>query len=89
MDMERKLEEESINFEFPAKELMLRILKSVKKLEDKFSIKYNLSHFHTQYITFLNIFGRLTLTDLTHLVGADKANTTRVIKDLKDKGDVE
>ena len=62
------------------------ILKTLRNNESKFLAKYNLTHFHTQYIMNLYIGKQLTMADLTQIIGVDKANTTRAVKDLLENG---
>lgn len=58
------------------------VIKKICKKEDELMQPYGLTHFHSKYI--MNIYknNSITMTDLTTLAGADKANTTRVVKDL-------
>lgn len=64
-----------------------KIIKKLHKVSDKILKQYNLSRFHYIYLLclFKNSEG-LKLTELTDLSGFDRANTTRVINDLENKG---
>lgn len=61
------------------------VIKYMAKKEDKFLSRFGLTHFHAMYIRNLYICDGMTMTELTENIGVDKANTTRVIKDLIDK----
>ena len=63
--------------------------KTFHKKEDEFLSKYNLTHFHSKYLVNLHIHGQMSMTELTENIGVDKANTTRAVKDLLDKGFIE
>ncbi len=63
--------------------------KRIMKKEDEFLSKFGLSHFHAKYLGQLNLHDELTMVELTEMIGVDKANTTRVIRDLIDKDYVE
>ena len=58
------------------------LIKKICKKEDELMSNYGLTHFHSRYIMNIYKFKSLTMADLTDLVGVDKANTTRVVKDL-------
>lgn len=62
------------------------IVKSVRTTESKFLTKYNLTHFHARYLMYLYINKQLTMSELTTIIGVDKANTTRAVKDLLNCG---
>lgn len=61
------------------------ITKRLRDYETKFLSKYNLTHFHAQYLVNLDLNKQMTLTDLSERIGVDKSNTTRAIKDLLKK----
>ncbi len=61
------------------------IIKRLRDYETKFLSKYNLTHFHAQYLANLDINKQMTLTELSENIGVDKSNTTRAIKDLVNK----
>ena len=58
------------------------VIKKLSKKEDELMSVYGLTHFHARYIMNIHRFESITMTDLTELAGVDKANTTRVVKDL-------
>lgn len=47
---------------------------------------YGITSAHTIYLIALSMHGAMTLKDLSHFLDLDDANTTRVIKVLKEKG---
>lgn len=63
--------------------------KTIHRREDEFLSKFNLSHFHAKYIANLYVHKQLSMSELTEIIRVDKANTTRAVKDLIDKGFVE
>ena len=65
------------------------VIKKLRKKQDDLLLPYGLSNFHAGYISNLERHGELSMADLTDLSGVDKANTTRVVKDLLDKQIVE
>lgn len=65
------------------------VIKKLRKKQDELLLPYGLSNFHAVYIANLYRYKEMTMADLTELAGVDKANTTRVIKDLLDKNIVE
>lgn len=65
------------------------VVKRLSKKEDEIMEKYNLSHFHSRYIANIYKHNSVTMSDLTEMAGVDKANTTRVVKDLLSKDIVE
>ena len=75
--------------EFELCKIMTATVKRMRKKEDEFLSKYNLTHFHGVYIAHLYRFKALTMNELTEKVGVDKANTSRVVKDLLNKGYIE
>lgn len=76
------------NFEnevFPI--LFNKINKNINKQYDKFLKPYALSKLHAFYLICLRKFDKgLKLNDLNSLIGCDKANTSRAITDLEEKG---
>ena len=58
------------------------VVKKLCKKEDEVLSPYGLTHFHARYIENVYRFNSVTMADLTELSGTDKANTTRVVKDL-------
>ena len=58
------------------------VIKKLCKKEDEVLSPFSLTHFHARYIENVHRFGSITMADLTLLSGTDKANTTRVVKDL-------
>ena len=58
------------------------VIKKLSKKEDEMLSPFNLSHSHARYIENVYRFKSVTMADLTELSGTDKANTTRVVKDL-------
>ena len=58
------------------------VMKKLKKQEDCILSNYNLTHFHSRYVIMIEKHKSITMNDLTEMVGVDKANTTRVVKDL-------
>ena len=65
------------------------VIKKLSKKEDEMLAPFNLTHSHAKYIENIHRFNSVTLTDLTELSGTDKANTTRVVKELLKQGIVE
>ncbi len=63
--------------------------KKIKYMQTDMLSKYDLTHFHARYIIQLYYHNEMTMTELTNNIGVDKANTTRVIRDLLRKGLVE
>ncbi len=76
-------------FEIEVVRLMQNVSKLVHKVEDEFLRKFSLTHFHARYIANLFRFKRQKMCELTSTIGVDKANTTRAVRDLMDKGLVE
>ena len=64
-------------------------LKTFKKKEDEILLPFSLSSFHAKYIKLLHKFKEMTMNKLTELIGVDKANTTRAVKELLDQQVVE
>ena len=64
-------------------------LKTFKKKEDEILLPFSLSSFHAKYIKLLHKFKEMTMNKLTELIGVDKANTTRAVKELLDQQIVE
>ena len=61
--------------------------KIFQKQYDEFLKPYGLSKFHAFYLTYLAKFrDGLKMVDLNTLIGCDKANTSRAIADLIEKG---
>jgi len=58
------------------------VIKKLCKKEDEMLAPFGLTHFHARYIENVYRFNSITMADLTELSGTDKANTTRVVKDL-------
>jgi len=58
------------------------VIKKLSKKEDEMLAPFSLTHSHARYIENVFRFKSVTMADLTELSGTDKANTTRVIKDL-------
>ena len=65
--------------------LTVGVVKKIRKKQDEFLSPFGLTHYHATYIENLDRFGELSMGDLTDLTNTDKANTTRVIRDLLDK----
>ena len=65
------------------------VIKQLSRKEDEMLAPYNLTHSHARYIENVYRFKTVTMADLTELSGTDKANTTRVIKELLNKNIVE
>ncbi len=63
--------------------------KRMRKVQDIMLSKYQLTHFHAWYLANLHRYGEMNMTDLTNKIGVDKANTTRAVKDLMNKGYIE
>lgn len=76
-------------FEVEMLGLMQNVSKIIMKIEDEFLKKSDLTHFHARYIANLFRFKRLKMKDLNNLLCVDKANTTRAVRDLINKGIVE
>ncbi len=76
-----KKEQTSLDF----RTTVLSIMKHLRKKEDELLLQYGLTHFHAMYIRNLFIHGQLTMSELTRIIGVDKANTTRVVHDLIDR----
>lgn len=72
-----------IDFEF--KTNFCKILKQVQKVEDEFLASADLTHFHSHYLLDLYLTKQETMQEMSARLGCDKANTTRVVKDLIDK----
>lgn len=68
---------------------MNAISKNLRGQDGSILQAYDLTCFHAPYIANLHRYGQLTMTEMTELVGMDKANTTRVVRDLISKGYVE
>ena len=64
-------------------------LKSFRKKEDEILLPFALTSFHAKYIKLLHRFKEVTMNKLTELIGVDKANTTRAVKELLDQQIVE
>lgn len=64
-------------------------LKTFKKKEDEILLPFALTSFHAKYIKLLHRFQEMTMNRLTELIGVDKANTTRAVKELLDQQIVE
>ena len=58
------------------------VMKQLSKKEDEMLAPFSLTHSHARYIENVYRFNTVTMADLTELAGKDKANTTRVVKDL-------
>lgn len=58
------------------------VIKKLYKKEDEMLSSYGLTHSHARYLENIYRFKSVTMADLTELSGTDKANTTRVIKEL-------
>ena len=58
------------------------VIKQLSKKEDEMLAPFSLTHSHAKYIENVYRFKTVTMADLTELAGTDKANTTRVVKDL-------
>ncbi|HJD05884.1 MAG TPA: MarR family transcriptional regulator [Candidatus Onthoplasma faecipullorum] len=76
-------------FEIEMLRLMQNVSKIITKVEDEFLKKFHLTHFHARYIANLFRYKRLKMKDLNNLLCVDKANTTRAVRDLINKGFVE
>ena len=68
---------------------IISLIKRITKKEDEFLSQYGLTHFHALYLGHLNLYDELTMVELTNMIGFDKANTTRVVRDLLNKNYVE
>ncbi len=75
------------NFQFG--QIFNLVNKKFRKIDDRCLSKYNLTHFHAMYLGHLYINGEMNMSELTSVIGVDKANTTRVIRDLLAKGYIE
>jgi len=62
--------------------IISNVMKKLKKEEDVILSKYGLTHFHSRYVVAINNHNLITMNELTEAIGVDKANTTRVVKDL-------
>lgn len=78
-----------LDSKFELGELFPKIEKQFRKIEDVMLAEYQLSHFHAMYIANLHRNNEMTLMELTETIGVDKANTTRVVRDLFAKGYIE
>lgn len=65
------------------------ILKRTRALENEYLAKFSLTCFHTRYLNYLYLNKQMTMAALTERIGVDKANTTRAVKDLINKGYIE
>ena len=65
------------------------VIKKLSKKEDEMLSPYKLTHSHARYLENVYRFKSVTMSDLTELSGTDKANTTRVVKDLLSQNIVE
>ena len=65
------------------------VIKKLSKKEDEILKPFSLTHSHAKYIENIHRFKVVTMMDLTELSGTDKANTTRVVKDLLNLGIVQ
>lgn len=63
--------------------------KRFKAIESDSLACFGLTHFHAKYISHLYRHKQMTMRELTENIGVDKANTTRVMRDLQAKGLVE
>lgn len=61
------------------------VIKKLSKKEDEMLSPFSLTHSHAKYLENVYRFESVTMADLTELSGTDKANTTRVIKELLNK----
>lgn len=59
-----------------------KLIKNIKNKESEILSNYGLTHFHAKYIDLINKKGNVTMMDLNLSLGFDKANTTRVVKEL-------
>ncbi len=73
-----------LNLEFS--KALVDVVKKMRKKMDEVLKKFGLTHFHALYVLELFKSGELTMGELTENIGVDKANTSRVIKDLLEKG---
>ena len=80
-------EVEYLNLEFS--KAMVDVVKKMRKKMDEYLKKFELTHFHAMYVLELFKSGELTMSELTDNIGVDKANTSRVVKDLVGKDYVE
>ena len=78
---------EFLNLEFS--KALVDVVKKMRKKMDEYLKKFDLTHFHSLYVLELFKSGELTMGELTENIGVDKANTSRVVKDLLDKGYIE
>jgi DNA-binding MarR family transcriptional regulator len=58
------------------------VIKKLSKKEDEMLSPFSLTHSHARYLENVHRFKIVTMADLTELSGTDKANTTRVVKEL-------
>ena len=65
------------------------VIKQLSRKEDEMLAPYNLTHSQVRYIENVYRFEIVTMADLTELSGTDKANTTRVVKELLNQKIVE
>jgi len=64
-----------------------RLNKNLQKIYDELLKPYGLSKFHAFYLMFLMKFDKgLKLIELNEKIGCDKANTSRAIMDMENKG---
>ncbi len=82
-----KMDDLVLNFEF--NKALIDVVKKMRKREDFFLKKFDLTHFHGVYVLTLSKYGELTMNELNEYIGVDKANTSRAVKDLLAKGYVE
>lgn len=59
-----------------------KLVKNIKKKETELLSNFGLTHFHAKYISLIDKKQNITMTELNFGLGFDKANTTRVIKEL-------
>ncbi len=77
------------NFQFKIVGVISNTLKLLHGIETKLLSKFSLTHFHTRYLLYLYENGEMTMGELTAKICVDKANTTRAVKDLINKGYIE
>ena len=65
------------------------VIKQLSRKEDEMLAPFSLTHSHARYIENVYRFEIVTMADLTELSGTDKANTTRVVKELLNQKIVE
>ena len=78
---------ECLNLEFS--KALVDVVKKMRKKMDEYLKKFELTHFHALYVLELFKQNELTMGELTDNLGVDKANTSRVVKDLIEKGYIE